>query len=154
MSRRGVGLPGHTERGGAGRAIAANGSQGPRLAQDEVLFAAADEPPAVHQDQGVGVADRVVHDHVLSILLPNQERLAVMGVGGGVAVNGDDLLTVDVISGLHRRHGSAEELDESVPAVELHHEGAIRGVHLDVGVGSEQFGLLGDVGLQGGKEVE
>ena len=128
-------------------------SKWPRFTQNKMLNATLDEPSATCQHKGVSVTIRTIHNNVLTIHLLHQNRFAIVNIDGGITINSNDLLTIEVVSSFDFRDCLLKYFNKLVPAIEFHHDRTIRVVDLDMNVGGDELSLLKHIDLQIRKKI-
>lgn len=123
-------------------------SKWPRFTQNKMLNATLDEPSAACQHEGVSVTIGAIHNNVLTIHLLHQNRFAIVNIDGGIAINSNDLLPIEVISGFDFRNCLLKYFNKLISTVKFHHDRTIRVVDLEMNVGGDELSLLKHVDLQ------
>ena len=113
-----------------------------------MLNATLDEPSAVCQHEGVSVTIGAIHNNVLTIHLLHQNRFAIVNIDGGIAINSNDLLPIEVISSFDFRNCLLKYFNKLIFTVKFHHNRTVRVVDLEMNVGGDELSLLKHVDLQ------
>lgn len=123
-------------------------SKWPRFTQNKMLNATLDEPSTICQHKGVSVTIGTIHNNVLTIHLLHQNRFAIVNIDGGITINSNDLLTIEMISSFNFRNCLLKYFNKLVPAIKFHHDRTVRVIDLDMNVGGDELSLLKHINLQ------
>ena len=123
-------------------------SKWPRFTQNKMLNATLDEPSTICQHKGVSVTIGTIHNNVLTIHLLHQNRFAIVNIDGGITINSNDLLTIEMISSFDFRNCLLKYFNKLVPAIKFHHDRTVRVIDLDMNVGGDELSLLKHINLQ------